>query len=204
LPHRLSDDLESADFTTPVHDFFIGQHGAQRRTPIDRHFRHVGKSAFKEFEENPLSPPIIIRIGRAQLPFPVVRQAGPFHLSFERGDILTRGNGRMDTGLDGILLGRKTERVPSHGMKHVVASHPFIARDDIGGGIALKMADMKPGSGRIGEHVQTVIFRPAQVLRGAEGMSLLPIGLPLGFNGVVVVGLTHVTIGSGGAGASSQ
>ncbi len=41
LPHRLPHDGKSADFALAVDDFFVGQHRAQFRAPVDRNLVHV-------------------------------------------------------------------------------------------------------------------------------------------------------------------
>ena len=53
----------------------------------------------------------------------------------------------------------KTECVPAHRMQNVEAAHPLVARDDVGGGVTFRMADMQSGAARIGEHVEHVKFR---------------------------------------------
>src|SRR5436190_289396 len=44
-------------------------------------------------------------------------------------------------------------------MKNVETVQPFVARDDVGGGITFRMADMQTGAARVGEHVEDVELR---------------------------------------------
>src|SRR2546423_7004579 len=62
----------------------------------------------------------------------------------------------MLSSLDGVLLSRQTESVPTHGMKHVQPSRSLVAREDIGRGVAFGMPHMQARPGRIWEHVQDV------------------------------------------------
>ena len=93
----------------------------------------------------------------------------------------------MLAGPDRILFGRKTEGVPSHRVKHIVTLQAVIAGEDIGGGIALDMADMETVSARVGEHIEDEVLlclgtkiRIAGI-RGAEGIGVEPMLLPAGF-----------------------
>ena len=87
----------------------------------------------------------------------------------------------MRACLDGVVLGGKAEGVESHRMKHVVAAHPVEAREYVGGGVALRVADMESGTRRVGEHVEDVqppVLRVGGVLGDVEGVMLLPVSLP--------------------------
>src|SRR5205823_2313215 len=90
----------------------------------------------------------------------------------------------MLAGLDRVLLGGQAERVPAHRMQHVETAHPLEARDDVGGRVALGMADMQPRAARIGEHIEHVIFWPRRIeiqlarIRRVKGLLLLPARLP--------------------------
>ena len=64
-------------------------------------------------------------------------------------------------GLLGVLLGRQAEGVPAHRVHHAAAPHPLIAADDVGGRVALGMADVQPVAAGVGEHVEDVeLFGP--------------------------------------------
>jgi hypothetical protein len=57
--------------------------------------------------------------------------------------LLLRGDGGMRARLDRVLLGRQAEGVPAHRVQHVEAAHALVARDDVGGGVALGMAHVQ-------------------------------------------------------------
>ena len=109
----------------------------------------------------------------------------------------------MLAGLDGVLLGRQAEGVPTHGMKHMVAPGAPVTSEDIRGGVALRMADVQSRPRGIGKHVEDVVLR--QMFRrrrgmalgegmvrgrllagipGAKGLPLLPVELPFRFDQV--------------------
>ena len=78
-------------------------------------------------------------------------------------------------GLDRVLLGGQAERVPAHRMQHVDAAHALVARDDVGRGVALGVADVEARARRVREHVEDVHLgvRPATAHR-AEGLAAPP------------------------------
>ena len=92
----------------------------------------------------------------------------------------------MLAGFDGVLLGGQTEGVVAHGVEHVEALHPLVAADDVGGGVALGVADMQARTAGVGKHVEHVVLGlggiEALVTRagGAEGLLGVPALLPLG------------------------
>ena len=91
---------------------------------------------------------------------------------------------RMRAGLDRVLLGGQAERVPAHRVQHVEAAHALVARDDVGRGVALGVADVQPVARRVREHVEHVVLRAAtcRPSRACERSVALPVGLPLGFD----------------------
>ena len=58
------------------------------------------------------------------------------------GDDVTY-SGTVAGALEGVLLGGKAERVPAHGMEHVVAQALLVARDDVGRRVALGVTHME-------------------------------------------------------------
>jgi hypothetical protein len=70
------------------------------------------------------------------------------------GDVLPGELLRMLVVLNRELLGGEAKGIPAHRVKDVKALHPLHPGDDIGRGIAFRVADVKPLSRRIREHVQ--------------------------------------------------
>src|ERR1043166_7020992 len=138
-----------------------------------------------DLEKNPLRPFVIAGIGRVDLAFPIVGKTDPFQLRFELRDILARGDGGMLPGFDGVLLRRQTERVPAHRMENVETVQPLVARDDVGGGVTFRMADVQSGAARIGKHIEHVELRLRRIeiffarIQRVKGPRFVPDGLPL-------------------------
>ena len=94
----------------------------------------------------------------------------------------------MRIGLDGVLLGGQAEGVPAHRVQDVISPHPLVAANDVGGGIALGMADVQAGAARVGKHVEDVELGPGGIeIDRAEGLVPLPFGLPLGLDTLRVI-----------------
>ena len=103
-------------------------------------------------------------------------------------DVLLRGDGGMRPRLDGILLGRQAKRVPSHRMEHVETLHALVAAQDVGGGVAFRMADVEARPAGVREHVETVeLWLAFRVVRRLERLVFQPVLLPFFLNGGVIV-----------------
>jgi hypothetical protein len=72
-------------------------------------------------------------------------------------------------------------------MQHVIATHTLITGKYVTRYVPLKVANMKPMSGRIREHVQNVVFRFITLRRNSKRASILPDSLPFGFDCVWIV-----------------
>src|SRR5438094_791678 len=88
LQHPLSErraiDGMAAALALAVDDFLVGEHGAERGTPVDGHRRLVGESAPEQLQEDPLRPAYVARIGGVDLPPPSVADAEHLELALER------------------------------------------------------------------------------------------------------------------------
>ena len=119
-----------------------------------------------------------MRIGRVHFSVPVVAEAEHLDLTAEGVDVLLGGGAGVRAGLDGVLLGRQAEGVPAHRVQHVEAAHPPVAGQDVGGGVALRVADVQAGPAGVREHVEDVELRLVRQVRRAEGLVLQPVFLP--------------------------
>ncbi len=69
-------------------------------------------------------------------------------------------------------------------MQDVETAHAFVPRNDIGGGVTFRMADVQPSPARVGEHVEDVKFRLGRIemffagIWCMEKLPLLPDCLP--------------------------
>ena len=168
----------STALTLTVDDLFVGQDRTQSRAPVDRHLGHIGQAALVQFEENPLRPAIVVGLAGRNLPVPIVGKSQGLDLTPKGRDIARRCFTRVRTRLNRILLRRQSERIPAHGMQDIQSPHALIAGQDIGGGIAFRVADVQSGGTRIREHIQDVVFLLPRVDLGAKGFVFPPIALP--------------------------
>ena len=181
------DNLTAAALAHAVDHFFVSQHALTGGTPVDTHFLLIGKALFEQLQENPLGPLVVIRVGRVDLARPVKRQAERLELTLKACDVLLGHFRRMDVVLDGKVLGRQAERIPSHRVQHVIALHTLFTRHNVKRSIGARMAYMQALTGRIREFDQRIkLFLFAAVFR-LEAMCLIPDVLPLLFNQFVIV-----------------
>ena len=109
----------------------------------------IGPDAFRvipgvvNFEEDPLSPAIIVWIGGINFAVPVVGEAEGLDLAAKIIDVLLGGVAWVGAGLDGILFGRQSEGVPAHGVEDIMAEHSAISAEDVRSGIAFRVAHME-------------------------------------------------------------
>ena len=89
---------------------------------------------------------VVRRVGRRELALPVVREAERLQLRPEAVDVARRRDGRVRARLDRVLLGGQAERVPAHRVQHVEAAHALVAREDVGRGVAFRVADVQAGA----------------------------------------------------------
>ena len=115
--------------------------------------------AVEHLKECPLSPLVISRITGTDLARPVVRETDPVHLLTVTCNIVFRRDSRMLSGLDGILLCRKSECIISHRMKHIESAKPLVAAVYVTCNISERMSYMQTCSRRIWEHVKHIILR---------------------------------------------
>ena len=93
-------------------------------------------------------------------------------------DVLVRPHGGVDAVVDGGVLGGQPEGVPAHRVQHVEAAHPLEAGEHVADGVDAHVAHVD-AAGRIREHLEAVVLRPAGVLGHLELLGVLPDRLPL-------------------------
>jgi hypothetical protein len=128
-----------------------------------------------KLEKDPLGPSEIAGVGGVDLARPIVAEAERFDLAAERGDVPLGRLARVLAGLDGVLFGGQAEGVPAHGMQDMIPLGAAISGEDVGGGVTFGMADVQARAGRVGEHVEDVVF--AGELFGGDGF--IPQSVPL-------------------------
>ena len=71
-----------------------------------------------------------------------------------------------------------TERVPTHGMQHVIAAHPHVTRQGVADGVVAHVPHVQLAA-RIRQHFEHVIFRLVRRVRYVERRVLRPALVPL-------------------------
>mmetsp|Transcript_66760 Transcript_66760/g.161182 ORF Transcript_66760/g.161182 Transcript_66760/m.161182 type:complete len:863 (-) Transcript_66760:217-2805(-) len=187
LAQRHPDDREAATLGETVDDLLVGEHGAELGAPVDELLVLEGEAALEELQEDPLGPLDVPHVGRRQLALPVVREAERLELPLEVCDVLLGRLFGVRPRVDGVLLGRKAEGVPAHGMQHVVVLHPPVPRHDVRSGVAFRVTHVQARARRVREHVKHVLLLLALAPARGEGVLRLPVLLPLGLHRRVVV-----------------
>ena len=184
----LADDGGAAALTAAVHDLLVGQDALTGGTPVHRHGGLIGQTLLEQLQEDPLSPLVVSGVGGVHNAVPVEGVTQHLQLLGEVGDVVAGHLGRMDVVLDGKVLGGQTEGVKAHGEQDVITVHALLAGDDVHSGVGTGMADMQTVAGGVGELYQTVELGLVGVTVGAgKGLLLIPLGLPLLFNGGEIV-----------------
>ncbi len=141
----------------------------------------------EHLEERPLRPLVVSGVARAHLAVPVERESDLVQLFAVAGDVLLGRDGGMLPRLDRILLGGKAEGVVTHRVEDVESLEPLVARVDVRGDVAQRMADVQARSRRVGEHVQHVEFGPRGVRLHLVGFVRPPAALPFGLDLLEIV-----------------
>ena len=140
------------------------------------------KPGVVQFGEDPLGPFEIGGIGGIDFAVPIVAQSEGLNLASEIVAVFLGRFGRMSTGLNGILFGRQSEGIPTHGVKHIEAFAAFVTANDVGGGITFGMTNVQSGPGWVREHIQTVKFGFGKIVCRLETLVVGPELLPPGFD----------------------
>ena len=183
---------------TAVDDLLIGQHGRALRTPVDLALLAIGQSALVELEEEPLVPAVVLRQTGRDLTRPVVGEPKALHLRLHIVDIVQGPLARRHVVRNGRVFRRQTERIPSHGMEHVVAVHPHVAGERVADRIITNVAHVKH-TRRIRQHFQHVILGQCGSGFGAiKRIVLLPTLIPLRLDALRVVALVVAVVAGSG------
>ncbi len=161
-----------------VHNLLVRQNGAALRAPVHERLFTIGDAALQHFEEEPLVPAIVIRLAGGHLAIPVVAELETAMRGLHLRDIGLRPFARRALVGDGGVLGRQAKSVPAHGVQHIEAAHPLIARQRVPNGIVPDMPDVQRAR-RIGQHLEHVKLRARGVLFGLIQFFRTPALVPL-------------------------
>ena len=163
-----------------IHHLFIGQNRGAELAPVHQRPFAISDALLQHLEEKPLIPAIIFRFAGRNFPRPVIREREPVMGSFHLFDIGDGPFARRALVGDGCIFGRQPERIPPHGMQHIVAAHPHVARQHIADRVIPDVADVQ-GAAWIREHFQDVIFRFRGIVFGSIERRVLPLSRPFIF-----------------------
>ena len=167
-------------------DLLVREHRRAVRAPVHRAVAALDQTALPELQEDPLAPAVVLGVARHHGAVPVVREAHALEAGLLRVDVGVGPFGRMAVALDGRVLGRQAERVPTHGMQHVEAAHLVVARDDVADGVVAHVSHVDVARG-VREHLEHVLLRLRGILGHLVQVGIVPLLLPAGFDLVRVV-----------------
>ncbi len=136
--------------------------------------------AVEDLQEDPLGPAVVADVCRRDRAPVVMTQAEPPELTAHVGDVVLGVDPRMLTGLAGMFLRWKTERVVSHGVEHVVTCHPLVASEHVRADVAERMADVQTRPGGVREHVHDEQLRLVLDSLGILGQETRRVGGVIG------------------------
>ena len=161
----------------PVLHLLVGEHGHVDGVPVHHRVLAVDETLLEEIEEERLLLAVIFGIAGREHPAPVEREAERLHLLHHRVDVVVGPGLGMPTRRHRGVLGRHAERVKPHRVQHVMPGRPLVARHHVAHRVVADMADMNT-PGRIGEHLEHVVFRLVAGAAGFEAAGLVPGILP--------------------------
>jgi len=170
----------------PVDDLLVGEHRHVLGIPVHLGSLARDQSLVEEIQEQHLLAVIIVDVAGRELPAPVDRQSHHLELRAHGGDVCVGPVAGVDPVLHRRVLGRHAEGVPAHRMQDVEALRALVAGHHVAHRIVARVADVD-AAGRIGEHLQHVIFRARVVVPRLEELCRVPGLLPSGFGGARIV-----------------
>ena len=128
--------------------------------------------------ESPLCPFIVDGFTGAYLTVPVETESNLIQLLAIAVDVGFGRDGRMLSGLDGILFGGQSVGIIAHGVQHIETLQTLEACIDITGDIAEWMAHMQARTAGVREHVEHIEFLFVLVFGNLIRLVLHPALLP--------------------------
>ena len=120
---------------TTVFYLFVCEDALAFITPVYVCPLFIGQAFLIHLQEYELFPAVIVWITGGQLSVPIIAETHSLELAFHGLYICFGPLGRMRVILNGRILRRHSKGVPSHGMKHILTTHPLVSRHYIANGI---------------------------------------------------------------------
>ena len=166
-------DLGAAALAPATDDLLVGEHGLVLRAPVDRAVAPVGQAPLAQPQEQPLRPPVVLRVAGVQPLRPVEADGVAAERLRLRLDVLVGPGGRVLVALDGGVLRRQPEGVPADRVQHVVAAAHPVARHDVTDAERLGVPHVQVAA-RVAEHVEHVLLGRAVAQPGAVEVEPVP------------------------------
>src|SRR6185437_5526721 len=160
-----------------VDHLLVGEHRHVDRVPIDLALLAIDQADIEQVEEERLLLPVIGRVTGRELAIPVQREANALELFAHRPDVGPGPFARMHLALHRRILGRHSERVPTHWVEHFMALHAAVAGDHVAHRVVADVAHVDAPR-RIGEHLPHVGLRLVAGAIGGKAPRLFPPLLP--------------------------
>ena len=138
-------------------DLLVCENGLAVGAPVHRRLAALDKPALPELQEDPLAPTIVLGVARNDRAVPIVGQAHALEGRLLRLDVRVRPLRRVAVVLDSGVLGRQTESIPPHGVKHIEAAHLRVTGDHVADRIVAHVPHVDVAR-RIGEHLEHVLL----------------------------------------------
>lgn len=177
-----------------VHDLLVGKDRLAGGAPVDGGRGAVRQAPLPHLDEHPLAPPVVLGIAGVEHAVVVVAEAHTPHGLDRLGDVLVRPPGGLRVVLDGGVLRRKAEGVEAHGVQHVEAPHAGLAGHRVADGVVARVTHVQVARG-IREHLEHIPLGLGGVLVGLVEALVLPDALPLGLDGLGIVGRVAAVVG---------
>ena len=116
----------------PVDHLLVGEHGLVDRAPVDRRHRAIRQAAFQHQQEQPLRPPVVVRLAAGDLAVPVVEDSRHRQLALTFRDVFEGPGPRMQiAALHRRVLGWQAKCIPPKRMQNLEPLHALHAREHI-------------------------------------------------------------------------
>ncbi len=100
--------------------------------------------AVEDLRNDPLCPPVIVRIRSIHRPVPIEAQGQRFHLLFVALSVLCRRLARVNPRINGVLFSWQAKGVKAHWVQYIEALLPFAARHDVRSDVPQRVPYVQP------------------------------------------------------------
>ena len=173
-----------------VDHLLVGEHSLVHRVPVDGTGLAIRDALLEHSQEQPLVPAVVVRPAGGDFTRPVDAEAERLQLPLHVSDVVVGPlRGRHTVRHRGVL-GRQAERVPAHGLQHVVTLHAHVPRDHVADRVVANVSHVQAPA-RVREHAEAVVLRAGRVLGDRKTAVGIPESLGLRLEGGWFVTFLH-------------